>query len=167
MSITYWNGQLAPARRCVVVVADPGDPFAWSHKYAGQHRHAVEVEVPIDLSREAAAAANPNAIAAAGESIRTERERRGMRRIYLDDQGFRMTGEAFDRLLTNAQAAIDAAVGDRMRKAAEDALDRLSPDVGSPGWGWRKVTEGKGAELIPHAELKVDYVVKYDPAVRG
>jgi hypothetical protein len=40
---TFWNGERADCRRCVVIVADVDFPAYWARKFVGQERHAVEV----------------------------------------------------------------------------------------------------------------------------
>lgn len=42
--VTYWNGELAPARRVTLVVADaPQFPLYWARDAVGTTRDAVEV----------------------------------------------------------------------------------------------------------------------------
>jgi hypothetical protein len=41
-----WDGQRCTARRCTLIVADPGtSPQAWYRPFVGQRRRAVEVRV--------------------------------------------------------------------------------------------------------------------------
>jgi hypothetical protein len=50
---TYWNGELADARRVRVIVADDGRfPNYWAREFVGQERDAVEVlsgDAPDDV----------------------------------------------------------------------------------------------------------------------
>lgn len=69
--------------------------------------------------------------------------------FYIDDEGYAMSED---------EAAALRGFG-RQAQAGDQ--------VGFAGWGWKKVTEGRGGPSIPHASLAVERIVStaHDQAV--
>jgi hypothetical protein len=59
--------------------------------------------------------------------------------LYIDDEGFEMSDEAI-----------------ALAKSRGRPMERK---VGSPGWGWSKVTQGRGLPGVGHANLPVERIV--------
>lgn len=139
----FWNGEPAIARRCVVIVADSHAPAYWARPYIGQERRAVEVVIEVESTRRGASG------------------RRRSHTFYLDDEGYERTMQETSEMRRYAEA-VSRASGERI--SPEDALARLGAEgwqVGGPGWGWEKVTVGRGSPRFGHAQLSIERVVEY------
>lgn len=87
--------------------------------------------------------------------------------FYIDDEGYEPTDEA--RADLRARAAALREGGAPWQVALADQLQAdVDRDVcGYPGWGWVKVTEGRGSPQCGHASLLIDRVVESSPASGG
>lgn len=136
---TFWNGEPARARRCRVVVREwrEGDP-----PRAWWRPYVGMVREAVEVGYEGVT-------------------------FYLDDEGFPVSGAERRALAAQARELADSTHG---RLSLEDALSRVGGDrerVGSPGWGWRKVTLGFGGPGFGHADVAVDRVVDYMDGCSG
>lgn len=175
MADTFWNGEPADARRCVVLVGQPLAPSLDTRRSDGGELIDRDLEQgpPIVIGGEplkdtGTARTDPTTTQRAwyADLVGTVRYAVEVKigdldAFYLDDQGYTM-GEAELDLIRNAAKGLEQSTAGRLTYAA--ALERMGgddPQRGSPGWGWAKVTGGMGSPRWGHASLQIDRVLEY------
>lgn len=123
---TFWNGEPCLARQVRVTVAD-------------------EPEVRLYWARPF--------VGAERDAVEVRYEGSV---FYLDDEGYQQPQETLD-YLDGVARSIAEQLGERT--TLEEQRQRLGVDqeqVGGPGWGWAKVTLGRGGPRYGHSSLEVE-----------
>jgi hypothetical protein len=78
--------------------------------------------------------------------------------FYLDDEGFERTDDELERLEAAAQN-LAAGTPDVTLAQARGHYRVSERVIGFPGWGWAKVTAGRGSPAVGHLTLIAERVV--------